>query len=158
METPFYRPAPETPEIKYLLERRKKLGGFLPARVVTAAAAADVRKLDYFAELLKGAGTRGCPPRWRLSALLDHAVAPQGIGKQVVPIIPDEARTFGLDALFREIGIYSPKGQLYEPVDKESLALLQRNQGRADSGGRHHRSGFDVVVHRGGHGLRQRTA
>ncbi len=118
VETPFYRPAPDSKEIKYLLDRRKKLGGFLPARIVSAPAL-EVPKPDYFAELLKGGSpttTTGAFGRL-LAALLRH----KGVGKQIVPIIPDEARTFGLDALFKDIGIYSPKGQLYEPVDKESL-------------------------------------
>ncbi|HZQ46746.1 MAG TPA: pyruvate dehydrogenase (acetyl-transferring), homodimeric type, partial [Verrucomicrobiae bacterium] len=118
VETPFYRPAPDSKEIKYLLERRKKLGGFLPARVVSAPAL-EVPKPDYFRELLKGGSpttTTGAFGRL-LATLLRH----KAVGKQIVPIIPDEARTFGLDALFKDIGIYSPKGQLYEPVDKESL-------------------------------------
>lgn len=118
VETPFYRPAPDSKEIKYLLARRKKLGGFLPARVVTAPAL-EVPKLEFFGELLKGGSattTTGAFGRL-LSTLLRH----KAVGKQIVPIIPDEARTFGLDALFKDIGIYSPKGQLYEPVDKESL-------------------------------------
>ncbi|MDB6125967.1 MAG: 2-oxo-acid dehydrogenase subunit, homodimeric type [Pedosphaera sp.] len=117
-ETPFYRPALDSKETKYLLERRKKLGGFLPARIVTAPKL-DVPKDDYFAELLKGGSpttTTGAFGRL-LAVLLRH----QAVGKQIVPIIPDEARTFGLDALFKDIGIYAPKGQLYEPVDKESL-------------------------------------
>jgi pyruvate dehydrogenase E1 component len=88
-ETPFYRPAPDSAETKYLLERRQALGGFLPARKVTPVV------LDV--------------PRQK------------SISRNIVPIIPDEARTFGLDAFFREIGIYSSKGQLYEPVDSNSL-------------------------------------
>ena len=118
VETPFYRPDPESPEIKYLLERRKKLGGFLPARF-TDAPPLQVPKLEYFSELVKGGSattTTGAFGRL-LATLLRH----KAVGKRVVPIIPDEARTFGLDALFKDIGIYAPKGQLYEPVDKESL-------------------------------------
>jgi len=118
-ETPFYRPSADSAETKYLLKRRKALGGFLPARKVTPAPL-DVPKLDFFAEFLRGsdikASTTTAFVRF-MGILLRH----KGVGKNLVPIIPDEARTFGLDALFRDIGIYSSKGQLYDPVDSESL-------------------------------------
>jgi pyruvate dehydrogenase E1 component len=118
VETPFYRPAPDSKEIKYLLERRKKLGGFLPLRSATAPAL-QVPRLESFTELTKGGSpTTTTGSFGRLLALL---LRDKNVGKQIVPIIPDEARTFGLDALFKDIGIYAPKGQLYEPVDKESL-------------------------------------
>ena len=118
-ETPFFRPAPDSPETQYLLERRKALGGFLPERKVMAPPL-DVPKLDYFAEFFRGSTTAASTTMAfvrLLSVLLRH----QAVGRQIVPIIPDEARTFGLDALFKDIGIYSPKGQLYEPVDSKSL-------------------------------------
>ena len=118
-ETPFYRPSADSAEIKYLLERRRVLGGFLPARIVKPATP-DVPKLDYFADFFKGSTTEISTTTAFVSAiriLLRH----KGIGKNIVPIIPDEARTFGLDALFRDYGIYSSKGQLYDPVDSESL-------------------------------------
>jgi pyruvate dehydrogenase E1 component len=118
-ETPFYRPSPDSVEIKYLLERRKKLGGFLPARKFKPVQL-DVPKLDYLADFFKPSNTEISTTTAFVSTirtLLRH----KGIGKNIVPIIPDEARTFGLDALFREFGIYSSKGQLYEPVDKASL-------------------------------------
>ena len=118
-ETPFFRPPPDSPEIKYLLERRKTLGGFLPERKVTAPPL-DVPKLDAFAEFFKGSVTEASTTMAfvrLLTILLRH----KGVSRNVVPIIPDEARTFGLDALFKDIGIYSSKGQLYEPVDSKSL-------------------------------------
>ena len=122
-ETPFYRPAADSPEMKYLQERRHALGGYLPARQV-AAPAIPVPEADYYAEFMKGlegeASTTMAFVRI-LTKLLRHP----GIGRRVVPIIPDEARTFGMDALFRQIGIYSSKGQLYEPVDRESLLYYQ---------------------------------
>ena len=118
VETPFYRPDADSKEIKYLHERRQKLGGFLPARIVTAPAL-EVPKLESFTELTKsGSATTTTGAFGRLLAML---LRHKGVGKNIVPIIPDEARTFGLDALFKDIGIYAPKGQLYEPVDKESL-------------------------------------
>ena len=120
-ETPFYRPAPDSVETKYLLERRKALGGFLPARIVKPVVL-DVPKLDAFADLFKGSKTEISTTTafgGVLSILLRH----KGISKKIVPIIPDEARTFGLDTMFREIGIYSSKGQLYEPVDSNTLSF-----------------------------------
>ena len=118
VETPFYRPAPDSKETKYLLERREKLGGFLPARIV-AAPPLEMPKPEYFAELLKGGVSASTTMAFGrlLTMLLRHKT----VGKRVVPIIPDEARTFGLDTLFREIGIYAHQGQLYEPVDKDSF-------------------------------------
>jgi pyruvate dehydrogenase E1 component len=118
-ETPFYRPAPDSVETKYLLERRQALGGFVPARIVKPVAL-DVPKLDYLAEFFKGSVTEASTTMSfvrLMTVLLRH----KGISKNIVPIIPDEARTFGLDALFKDIGIYSIKGQLYDPVDSESL-------------------------------------
>jgi pyruvate dehydrogenase E1 component len=117
--TPFFRPAPDSPETKYLLERRKSLGGFLPERKVTAPPL-DVPGLDYFAEFFKGSSSEASTTMAfvRLAGLL---LRHKAVGRQIVPIIPDEARTFGLDALFKDIGIYSAKGQLYEPVDSKSL-------------------------------------
>ncbi len=118
-DTPFYRPPAESAEVKYVLERRKKLGGFVPARKFKAVTL-DVPKPDYFADFFKPSNTEISTTTAFVSTirtLLRH----KGIGKNIVPIIPDEARTFGLDALFRDFGIYSSKGQLYEPVDKASL-------------------------------------
>ncbi|OGW91789.1 MAG: pyruvate dehydrogenase (acetyl-transferring), homodimeric type [Omnitrophica bacterium RIFCSPHIGHO2_02_FULL_63_14] len=120
VDTPFYRPAPNSPEMKYLQARRQSLGGYLPRRAFTPKPLA-MPGLEYYDEFLKGSGllkgaTTGAFVRM-MAKLLRHPA----IGSRVVPIIPDEARTFGMDALFRQIGIYSPKGQLYEPVDKDSL-------------------------------------
>jgi pyruvate dehydrogenase E1 component len=118
-DMPFFRPPADSVEMKYLLERRKTLGGFVPARIVKPVAL-DIPKLDYFADFFKGSTTEISTTTAFvnvLRGLLRH----KSIGRQIVPIIPDEARTFGMDALFRDIGIYSPKGQLYEPVDNKSL-------------------------------------
>ncbi len=118
-ETPFYRPPEDSPEMKYLLERRKTLGGFLPARKVEAQAL-KVPDLASFGDMLKGAKME-VSTTMAFVRLLSVLLRNKDIGRRIVPIIPDEARTFGMDALFREIGIYSSKGQLYEPVDRESL-------------------------------------
>jgi pyruvate dehydrogenase E1 component len=118
-DMPFFRPAPDSVETKYLLERRKKLGGFIPARVVKHPML-DVPKLDYFAEFIKGSASEASTTM-SFVRLITLMLRHKGVGKNVVPIIPDEARTFGMDALFKDYGIYAPKGQLYEPVDKKSL-------------------------------------
>jgi pyruvate dehydrogenase E1 component len=120
-DMPFFRPPPDSAETKYLLERRKALGGFVPARVVKPVTL-DVPKLEHFAEMLK-AGKTEISTTTAFGGLLRLLLRHKGISKNLVPIIPDEARTFGLDTLFREIGIYSSKGQLYEPVDKNILSF-----------------------------------
>src|SRR5205807_10642182 len=92
----------------------------LPQRIVEAKPL-EAPPLEFFVELLKGSGRLEASTTLGFLRLLSLLQRIKTIGRQIVPIIPDEARTFGLDALFREIGIYSPKGQLYEPVDKKSL-------------------------------------
>ena len=119
VETPFYRPAEDSPETKYLLERRQALGGFLPKRT----AKAPPLKVPALAELgrfLKGDEKSAASTTKAFVLLISTLLRHKEIGRHVVPIIPDEARTFGMDGLFREIGIYQPKGQLYEPVDRAS--------------------------------------
>ena len=119
-ETPFFRPPPDSAETQYLLGLRRKLGGFLPRRVVEAPPL-EPPKLAAFGDLLKGSGRSELSTTMGFVRLVSLLIRDPKIGRLVVPIIPDEARTFGLDALFREVGIYSPKGQLYEPVDRKSL-------------------------------------
>jgi len=120
VETPFYRPPLDSAETQYVLERRKLLGGFIPQRRVKAPAL-TVPDASMYAELLKGSGQHAMSTTGAMVRLLGRLLGHQEIGKRIVPIIPDEARTFGMDALFRQVGIYSSKGQLYEPVDSESL-------------------------------------
>lgn len=119
-EAPFYRPPQDSPEIKYLLERRKALGGFLPARS-SSAPPLEVPDKEFFAEFLRGSGTMEVSSTMAFVRMLGLLVRHPKIGRHIVPIIPDEARTFGMDALFREIGIYAHQGQRYEPVDVKSL-------------------------------------
>ncbi|HUI10382.1 MAG TPA: pyruvate dehydrogenase (acetyl-transferring), homodimeric type [Bacteroidota bacterium] len=119
-ETPFYRPPAESPESTYLRERRTALGGYLPARTVKAHPL-EIPPIEQFGEFLKGSERFEVSTTMAFVRLLSMLLRNRGIGKRIVPIIPDEARTFGMDPLFREIGIYSSKGQLYEPVDSESL-------------------------------------
>ena len=119
-ETPFYRPPADSPEIQYLFKQREKLGGFLPARIFKPVTL-DVPRPDHFAEFYRGSA-REVSTTMAFGRLLSILLQHPGVAKHIVPIIPDEARTFGLDTLFREIGIYSPKGQLYEPVDRNTLS------------------------------------
>jgi pyruvate dehydrogenase E1 component len=120
VNTPFYRPPADSPEMRYLQERRKALGGYVPKREVRAASL-PIPDLKGFGEFLKGSERFEVSTTMAFVRLLGSLLRNKEIGRQIVPIIPDEARTFGMDPLFREIGIYSPRGQLYEPVDRESL-------------------------------------
>ncbi len=126
-DTPFYRPAADSPEMKYLLERRKTLGGFLPKRAPKALTL-EVPPLESFSEFFKGSGNLQASTTMAFVRFLTKLLRNPKIGRQIVPIIPDEARTFGMDALFREVGIYSSLGQLYEPVDKETLLYYQESK------------------------------
>jgi pyruvate dehydrogenase E1 component len=119
VETPFYRPPADSPETKYLMERRKALGGFLPKRT-SKAPPLKVPALSEFGRFLKGDEKSTASTTKSFVLLLSTLLRNKEIGRHIVPIIPDEARTFGMDGLFREIGIYQPKGQLYEPVDRAS--------------------------------------
>ena len=119
-DAPFYLPPPKSAEIEYLMERRRALGGFVPRRSVRALVD-DVPPLEKFSDMLAGLGTVEVSTTKAFARLLADLLKDPGIGKRIVPIIPDEARTFGLDALFRQFGIYSSVGQLYEPVDKDLI-------------------------------------
>jgi pyruvate dehydrogenase E1 component len=119
-DAPFYRPADDSPEIRYLQERRKQLGGYLPERKVQAKPIADVSE-SHFEEFYKGTEGRDVATTMVFVRLLAKLLRDPEIGKLIVPIIPDEARTFGMEALFRQVGIYSSVGQLYEPVDMDTL-------------------------------------
>jgi pyruvate dehydrogenase E1 component len=119
-EAPFYRPAEGSKEIQYMLARRKELGGFLPTRRRTAPPVV-APSLDAFETQLKGSGDHEMSTTMAFVRILTQLVRDRNIGKFIVPIVPDEARTFGMEGLFRQIGIYSSVGQLYEPVDAEQL-------------------------------------
>ncbi|MCG3175230.1 MAG: Pyruvate dehydrogenase E1 component [Candidatus Omnitrophica bacterium] len=124
VDAPFYRPAPESAEMKYIQERRKAMGGSLPFRRPSQERL-NVPGSDYYAEFQQGSGDSEASTTMAFVRILTKLLRHPEIGRRVVPIIPDEARTFGMDALFRQVGIYSPKGQLYEPVDRESLLYYQ---------------------------------
>jgi len=124
-DMPFFRPPPDSPEVRYLLERRKALGGLIPSRDPRAPSLTAPRP-EEFTQLMKGLKGASTTKAFVLflSALLRH----REMGKWVVPIVPDEARTFGMDGLFSEVGIYSSKGQLYDPVDRSHAAYYRESK------------------------------
>lgn len=126
-ETPFYRPSPESEEIKYLTERRKVLGGFIPKREVKSAPL-KFNSDELFKEFYEGNGDREVATTMAFVHLLSKLLKDKEIGKYIVPIVPDEARTFGMESLFRQVGIYSHVGQIYEPVDKGSLLYYKEEE------------------------------
>jgi len=119
-DAPFYCPPPDSPAITYLQEKRKALGGYLPERKVRAPKMAPIKE-EFFEEFYKGTGGRKASTTMVIVSMIAKMVRDHDFGKLIVPIVPDEARTFGMEALFRQIGIYSSVGQLYEPVDMGTL-------------------------------------
>jgi len=126
-ELPFARPADDSEEIRSLRERRMALGGYLPVRRTTAEPLV-VPPLESFETLLEGSGEREMSTTMALVRILTTLVKDKNIGKHIVPIVPDEARTFGMEGMFRQIGIYSSVGQLYTPQDAESLAYYREDK------------------------------
>ncbi|HLI55084.1 MAG TPA: pyruvate dehydrogenase (acetyl-transferring), homodimeric type [Acidimicrobiales bacterium] len=119
-EPPFFRPSPDSVEFRYMMERRQALNGSLPQRVNRSKplpAPAD----KTLAEFDEGSGKRAVSTTMAFAVMLRNLMRDKGIGSRVVPIIPDEARTFGMDALFKDFRIYAPLGQLYEPVDSKLM-------------------------------------
>jgi pyruvate dehydrogenase E1 component len=119
-DAPFYRPSDDSAEIQYMQRCRKQLGGYLPERKIRAAPLKPVSE-SHFEEFYKGTEGREASTTMVFVRLLAKLLRDPEIGKLIVPIIPDEARTFGMEALFRQVGIYSSVGQLYEPVDMDTL-------------------------------------
>lgn len=118
--TPFYRPDENSLETKYMLERRKSLGGFVPSRRVRSGPLASV-PTELFEEFYKGTDGRKASTTMVFVRLLAKLLRDKELGRLIVPIVPDEARTFGMEALFRQVGIYSHSGQTYQPVDIDTL-------------------------------------
>lgn len=123
----FYRPPEDSPEIQYLKKRREALGGYLPARAARPVRL-DVPGLDFFEESLRGSGGRPVSTTMAFVAILKQLLKHPEIGRRIVPIIPDEARTFGMESLFRQISIYAPGGQLYKPVDSEQFLYYKESR------------------------------
>lgn len=126
-KAPFYKPPKSSPEIQYLQDRRKRLGGYLPTRRVNCEPIKTPPE-ELFAEFYSGTGGREVSTTMVVVRLLAKLLRDKDIGKLIVPIVPDEARTFGLEALFSQVGIYSSKGQLYEPVDAGGLMYYKETR------------------------------
>ncbi len=126
-EIAFYRPPEDAPEIRYLHERRRELGGYLPERKPRPIEM-EAPPLDYFAETLTGSQGREVSTTMAFVRAMTLLLRHPKLGKYVVPIIPDEARTFGMESLFRQIGIYASQGQLYRPVDQEMFLYYREAQ------------------------------
>lgn len=120
----FYRPDEKSPELQYLLAQRKKLGGFVPERKVQKNPL-KATPLEAFDAVLKGSGDRDMSTTMALGRILNVLLKDERLASRVVPIFSDEVRTFGLEALFRQIGIYSAAGQLYTPEDKEQFLFYR---------------------------------
>lgn len=127
-ELKFYRPADDSPEIKYLQKRRKELGGYLPSRRVNAEEKLVVPNLDAFAVLLQSTGEREISTTMAFVRLLNILLKDKQLGPRIVPIVPDESRTFGMEGMFRQLGIYSPVGQLYKPVDADQVMYYHEDK------------------------------
>ncbi|MDX2054906.1 MAG: pyruvate dehydrogenase (acetyl-transferring), homodimeric type [Polyangiaceae bacterium] len=126
-EAPFYHPGMNSPEVEYLMERRRALGGFLPSRR-TVPLKAQLPPPSVYEEFFGGMAKGTASTTMVFSRLLSKLLRDKEIGKRIVPIIPDEARTFGLEALFGQFGIYASRGQLYEPVDKGNLMYYRESK------------------------------
>jgi pyruvate dehydrogenase E1 component len=126
-EAPFYRPAEDSPEMRYMHERREALGGYLPARN-DAIERLAIPSLEVFASLLHGSGQRQISTTMAFVRMLTALTRDKQIGKRVVPIVPDEARTFGMEGLFRSLGIYAADGQLYEPQDSDQIMYYREDK------------------------------
>ncbi len=126
-EPNYLRPAEESPEMQYMHQRRAALGGFLPQRR-RSAAPLELPGDDAFTPLTEASGERELSTTMAFVRLLTGLVRDKKVGRHVVPIVPDEARTFGMEGLFRQIGIYSSVGQLYEPQDKDQVMYYKEDQ------------------------------
>jgi pyruvate dehydrogenase E1 component len=123
----FYKPAPDSPEIKYMMERRQELGGFVPQRK-RKGNPLKTPPLSAFENMLTATGEREISTTMAFVRILSTLVRDKELGKYIVPIVPDEARTFGMEGMFRQLGIYSSVGQLYEPQDSDQVMFYKEQQ------------------------------
>lgn len=124
-EVPYYMPAPDSSEMQYLHQRRQQLDGYLPQRRQKTDIALTTPSLEDFASFYTGTGDREISTTMAFVRILTQLCKDKQIGNRIVPIIPDEARTFGMEGLFRQLGIYAPTGQLYTPVDSEQVMFYK---------------------------------
>ena len=152
---PFIKLAEDSPEMKYLHERRAALGGYLPQRRRKSTSLDDRRRSPTFERLLKSTGEREISTTMAFVQMLGTLVRDKTIGKHIVPIVPDESRTFGMEGMFRQLGIYSSVGQLYKPQDADQLMYYRESKDGPGAAGRHQRRRRDVER---GSPRRRRTA
>ncbi|HEU4664984.1 MAG TPA: pyruvate dehydrogenase (acetyl-transferring), homodimeric type, partial [Dokdonella sp.] len=126
-EVPYYHPGKDSPEVQYMLERRKALGGFLPQRRTKSTSIA-VPDLSAFDQIIKSSGEREISTTMALVRGMNLLLRDKQIAPRLVPIVADEARTFGMEGMFRQIGIYAPFGQKYKPVDADPLMYYREDQ------------------------------
>jgi pyruvate dehydrogenase E1 component len=124
----YYKPPDDSPEMDYLRSCRAALGGSLPVRRRASSASLPVPALDAFASQLEGSGEREISTTMAFVRVLAALLRDKQLGKHIVPIVPDESRTFGMEGMFRQIGIYSPLGQRYQPQDSEQLSFYKEDQ------------------------------
>ena len=124
---PFFKPSAESPEMAYLHKCRESLGGYMPSRR-TQANPLTIPPLDTFKALLEGSGDREMSTTMAFVRFLTSLTRDKAVGKFVVPIVPDEARTFGMEGMFRQLGIYSSLGQLYKPVDSDQVMYYREDK------------------------------
>ncbi|MEM9741868.1 MAG: pyruvate dehydrogenase (acetyl-transferring), homodimeric type [Pseudomonadota bacterium] len=125
-QVPYYRPPDDSPEITYLKKRRSMLGGYLPQRRINDERL-EVPPLEFFDSVLKGTGERSNSTTMVFVRILSTLLRNKSLNTRIVPIVPDEARTFGMEGLFRQLGIYSSVGQLYEPEDSGEIAAYRES-------------------------------
>ena len=121
---PYFKPAADSPEGRYMRERRAALGGYLPQRR-TRSVSLPVPEVQAFEAQLKGTGEREISTTMAFVRILNALVKDRSIGRHIVPIVPDESRTFGMEGMFRQLGIWSQRGQLYQPVDADQLMFYK---------------------------------
>ena len=126
-DVPFYRPPEDSPEMRYLREKRAELGGSIPARRATSYSL-PVPAKSVYASQLKGSGKREISTTMAFVRVLSSLVKDKQIGERVVPIVPDEARTFGMEGMFRQLGIYSSVGQQYTPHDAGQILYYKEEE------------------------------
>jgi len=124
---PFYKPPADSEELRYMQERRELLGGYLPARYADAPKL-RTPELEVFKPVLEGSGDKEMSTTMALVRLMTIILRDKEIGRFLVPIVPDEARTFGMEGMFRQLGIYSSVGQLYEPVDADQVMSYREDK------------------------------
>jgi len=126
-QVPYYKPAPDSPEMQYMMKRREEMGGLIPSRAADFDAL-DMPTLEDLKSQLKGSGKREISTTMSFVRILSTLSKDKKIGERVVPIVPDEARTFGMEGMFRQLGIYSSQGQKYTPHDSDNIMFYREDK------------------------------